>query len=145
MVVGLPEVDGAGAVVGTGSPAAWVKTVDKDYDPIYGDLGKVDIGGDDKADNFTTADDSNACTADDGGTAKASTSNNGTLCDAEGVEIETTVSFPLGLGYGCDAVEKTYTLTCDWNTRGNRTNAVGVTLAAMTADTVGDFVSCKVE
>ena len=88
---------------------------------------------------------------DDGGTAKASTSNNGTLCDAEGVEIETTVSFPLGLGYGCDAVEKTYTLTCNWNTRGNRTNAVGVALAQITlpdgttASNIGDFVSCKVE
>ena len=30
----------------------WVPVLDKDFDPIYGDLGKVDLGGVDKADNF---------------------------------------------------------------------------------------------
>ena len=130
----------------------WVKTLDKDFDPIYGDLGKVDLGGNDKADTFETTDDSNACSADDGGTAKGAKVDNGTLCDADGVEIETTVTFPLGLGYGCDAVEKTYTLTCDWSTRGNRTNAVGGGVTALTAagedgegGNVDDFVSCEVE
>ena len=93
-------------------------TIDDDFDPMYGDLGKVDTGGDDESDNFAEGDDSRECTADDGGTAKGDDDNNGTLCNAEDVEIETTVTFPLGLGYGCDAVEKTYTLTCQWDTRG---------------------------
>ena len=130
----------------------WVKTLDKDFDPIYGDLGKVDLLGDDKADTFETTDDSNACSADDGGTAKGAKVNNGTLCDANDVEIETTVTFPLGLGYGCDAVEKTYTLTCDWDTRGNRTNAVGGGITPLSATAavgavghVGNFVKCEIE
>ena len=72
---------------------------------MYGDLGKVDLGGDDKADNFEADDDSNACSADDGGSAKGKDLDNGTLCDAKGVEIATSVSYPLGLGYGCDAGE----------------------------------------
>ena len=151
MVVGATEVDDSDDVVEAGSPAPWVATLDKDFDPIYGDLGKVDLFGDDKADTFVTADDSNACSADDGGTAKSAGVNNGTLCDVDGVEIETTVIFPLGLGYGCENVEKTYTLTCDWSTRGNRNNSVsggGIDLADVAAGEpghVGDFVSCDVE
>jgi len=126
---------------------AWVPTIDDDFDPMYGDLGKVDIGGDDESDNFAEGDDSRECTADDGGSAKGKDDNNGTLCDAEDVEIETTVTFPLGLGYGCDAVEKTYTLTCQWNTRGNRSNAVDATLEAIADDgaNIGNFVKCEVE
>ena len=143
----------------------WVPTLDKDFDPMYGDLGKVDndndetsnaVGGDDMADNFDEDDDSNACTADDGGTAHGSTSsgaaiNNGTLCDAEDVEIETSVKFPLGLGYGCDPVTVDYTLTCQWDSRGNRTNAIPVPTdpialpSATDGTNIGDFVTCKVE
>ena len=128
---------------------------------MYGDLGKVDngadtaTGGDDMADNFVATDDSNACTADDGGTAHGSTSsgaaiNNGTLCHAEDVEIETSVTFPLGLGYGCDKITVDYTLTCQWDSRGNRTNAIPLTADAITlpagatASNIGNFVSCKV-
>ena len=122
---------------------AWVKTIDKDYDPMYGDLGKVDTGGDDKADNFVEADDSNACTADDGGSAKGAV-NNGTLCNASQT-IETSVTFPLGLGYGCDPIEVEYTLTCDWNARGNRNNVVGGGTADLTAANIDDFVKCEVE
>ena len=75
--------------------------------------------GADEAANFADSDDSNECSADDGGTA-ATADLNGTLCDANGVEIATSVTFPLGLGYGCDAIEVEYTLTCDWSSRGNR-------------------------
>ena len=141
MVVGT-TAGAAGTIQG-----AWVATLDKDYDPMYGDLGKVDTGGDDKADNFVAGDDSNACTADDGGSAATGTNGadmNGTLCNAE-VEIATSVTFPLGLGYGCDAVKKTYTLTCNWNARGNRKNSVGGGPAALSADNIGAFVDCKVE
>ena len=142
---------------------AWVKTIDKDFDPMYGDLGKVDnggltgtTGGDDMADNFVATDDSNACTASDGGTAHGFTAtgasiNNGTLCDAEDVEIETSVTFPLGLGYGCDPITVDYTLTCQWDSRGNRTNAIPVPddqislpEGTTTASNIGDFVTCKV-
>ena len=131
-----------------GGMTAWVKTVDDDYDPIYSDLGKVSLDGDDEADNFMDGDDSRKCTASDGGSAatgKEGADDNSTLCDAEDVPIETTVSFPLGLGYGCDAVEKTYTLTCQWSSRGNRTNSVGSGDVGMTAENVGDFVKCEVE
>ena len=123
-------------------------TLDKDFDPIYGDLGKVDLLGVDKAGNFAADDDSNACSADDGGTAKGKGLVNGTLCDAEGVEIETSVTYPLGLGYGCKAVKVAYTLTCDWSTRGNRNNVVGGIdtdgIDSNGAD-IKNFVDCKVE
>ena len=144
------DVDESDMVMGADG-GAWVKTIDDDYDPMYGDLGKVDIGGDDESDNFADGDDSRDCTADDGGSAKGKDDNNGTLCNAEDVEIETTVTFPLGLGYGCDAVEKTYTLTCQWDTRGNRSNAVDTALTALTERTATDdgnidnFVKCEVE
>ena len=54
--------------------------------------------------------------------------DNGTLCDANDVEIATSVTFPLGLGYGCDPIEVEYTLTCDWSARGNRTTLWSVVL-----------------
>ena len=105
----------------------WVAALDDDYDPIYGDLGKVSIDGDDEADNFADDDDSFECTADDGGSAATGAKGvdaNSTLCDASDVEIATSVTFPLGLGYGCDPIKVEYTLTCDWSSRGNRTNSV---------------------
>ena len=124
--------------------APWVWTVDDDFDPIYGDLGKVDTEGNDNPENYADNDDSNTCTADDGGTKASKGVTDGTLCDAEQT-IETTVSFPLGLGYGCDAVEKTYTLTCTWSTRGQGSNVVGTPPENLTADNVGMFVECEVE
>ena len=152
MVVGATQMDTSTppAVLATGSPEPWVKTLDKDFDPMYGDLGKVSIDGNDNADNFAMNDDSYACSADDGGTAATGTNgvdNNSTACNAEDVVIETSVTFPLGLGYGCEAVEVDYTLTCQWDARGNRKNTVGTTLAVIATDgaNLADFVSCKVE
>ena len=81
----------------------WVPTLDDDYDPIYGDLGKVSTMGGDNAENFAMDDDSYKCTADDGGSAATGEKGkdvNSTLCDASDVEIATSVTFPLGLGYG---------------------------------------------
>ena len=152
MVSGSLIGDTMNMVVGTGG-GVWVPTLDKDFDPIYGDLGKVDLGGVDTAENFADADDSNACSADDGGSAKGKDLLNGTLCDAVGVEIETSVTYPLGLGYGCDPVKVAYTLTCDWSARGNRNNEVGGVDGGMDpADGITDgsdlntnYVSCKVE
>ena len=92
----------------------WVKTLDKDFDPIYGDLGKVStlVATTRRTPSPTTDDSSNACSADDGGSAAKGAKGkdvNGTLCDANDVEIETTVTFPLGLGYGCDRGEGRHT------------------------------------
>ncbi len=131
----------------------WVPTLDDDNDPIYGDLGKVTIDGLDKPDNFATTDDSYTCSADDGGSKATGTSSdpdahaNSTLCDAKDVEIETSVTFPLGLGYGCDPVKVEYTLTCQWSARGNIRNTIIHTPGHISADDtnpVSNFVSCKV-
>ena len=137
---------------------AWVATLDDDNDPIYGDLGKVTIDGQDTADNFNMDDDSYKCSADDGGAKATGTATdpdrdaNSTLCDASDVEIATSVTFPLGLGYGCDPVKVEYTLTCDWSSRGNAAGSVNFTpihiddeAASATADgAIQKFVSCKV-
>ena len=152
---GVDESDDQDMVVGY-NDSAWVKTIDDDFDPIYGDIGKVSIDGDDDSDNFMENDDSRECSADDGGSAatgKDGKDKNSTLCDADGAEIEASVSFPLGLGYGCDPVEVAYTLTCDWSSRGNRTNTVdgggaGIVLDDPATDdegNIGDFVKCEVE
>ena len=129
----------------------WVPTLDDDFDPMYGDLGKVSTDGNDNADNFADDDDSYKCSGDDGGSAATGDDgedNNSTLCDAADVEIMTSVTYPLGLGYGCDAVTVDYTLTCQWSSRGNRKNTVGgINTDGIDADgsDIGDFVSCKVE
>ena len=132
----------------------FVPTLDDDHDPIYGDLGKVTIDGLDKPDNFAANDDSYTCTADDGGSKATGTAAdpdahaNSTLCDAKDVEIETSVTFPLGLGYGCDAVTVDYTLTCQWSSRGNIRNTIIHTPAHISQDDTNPitrFVTCKVE
>ena len=113
-----------GATGGTvDSRTVWVPTLDDDFDPMYGDLGKVSFGTN-TASNFADDDDSSSCTASDGGTGTTGITatnpaghNNSTLCDAEDVVIETSVSFVDGLGYGCDPVKVSYTLTCQWDTR----------------------------
>ena len=93
-------------------------------------------------------DDSYKCSAEDGGTAatgKDGADNNSTACNAEDVMIDTSVTFPLGLGYGCDPVEVEYTLTCQWDARGNRKNTVGTVLAVIAADgaNLDDFVELQ--
>ncbi|MXX23417.1 MAG: fibronectin type III domain-containing protein [Rhodospirillales bacterium] len=154
-VTGTVIGDTANHVIGA-KAGVWVPTLDKDFDPMYGDLGKVDVGGDDKADNFASDDDSNACTAADGGSAatgKDGADKNSTLCDAA-VDISASVGFVDGLGYGCDPVEVEYTLTCTWSARGNVKNTVGGNQTAITYDAtdpadvdtnIDKFVSCKVE
>ena len=44
----------------------------------------------------------------------------GSLCDAEDVEIETSVTFTDNLGFGC-SVERSFALTCQWDASGGRT------------------------
>ena len=150
------EVHTANRVSGY-NDTAWVATLDDDNDPIYGDLGKVTIDGSDTADNFNMDDDSYKCSADDGGAKATGTATvpdrdaNSTLCDASDVEIPASVTFPLGLGYGCDPVKVEYTLTCDWSSRGNAAGSVNFepihivpAAAATAAGAIQKFVSCKV-
>ena len=89
----------------------------------------------------------------------------GSLCDAEDVEIESSVTFTDNLGLGCE-VERSFTLTCDWDANGgmtaHQTRTVNLGLqsdgAASTfpsglpttggnfsSASAGDFVSCTVE
>ena len=101
------------------------------------------FGGDNIPDNYdlTTYRGSaaaRACSADDGGesggratkreltdgadagdtTTIASLSpGDGSVCDAEDVEIETSVTFTDGMDLGCE-VKRSFTLTCDWDASG---------------------------
>ena len=127
-------------------------TLDDDYDPIYGDLGKVDTEGGDNADNFALDGFRTSAPRMTGvrrATGEKGADENGTLCDASDVEIATSVTFPLGLGYGCDPIEVEYTLTCDWSSRGNRTNNVNAELGPIVitegGSNIDDFVECSVE
>ena len=140
--------------VGTG----FVPLVDDDNDPIYGDIGKVDhdgaansVGGDDEPNNFLATDDAAKCSADDGGKAESKDGeNDGTLCDAEDVPIDFTVVFVDNFGkdgHGC-MVEKTYTMTCDWDADGglNRVRTPDATPdAALTAAVVEHYIDCTIE
>jgi hypothetical protein len=79
----------------------------------------------------------------------------GSLCDAEDVEIDTSVTFTDNMGFGC-SIERSFTLTCDWDASGGLTlhqaqtnELVGATLPN-DAGNIGeanadDFVSCAVE
>ena len=84
---------------------------------------------------------------------------NGSLCDATDVEIDTSVTFTDKLGFGC-AVERSYTLTCNWDADGQMSrdsdpsNLISDDPAAAIADLQGlrigvanakDFVDCTVE
>ena len=110
--------DGTATVAATAIRTVWVPTLDDDFDPMYGDLGKTSNGLN-TADNFQDDDDSNMCDAADGGSAASPTGAlNSTLCNAEDVPISTSVSFVDGMGYGCDPVKVDYTLTCQWDARG---------------------------
>ena len=129
--------------------SVWIKTLDADSDPIYGDLGKVTFDGGDKADNFSATDDSNDCTADDGGspaTGKDGAEKNSTLCDAYDVEISSAVTFIPAMGdIGCDPITVSYILTCDWDADGNMKNSVAADPDRTLVRDTAEFVSCEVE
>ena len=147
----------------------WASTTDKDGDPLYGDLGKVDVHakGDDikragEADNFGNTDNDKSCTTDDGGTAAAASSDGktvktpGSSCDAEDVEIETTVMYTDNFGDQACSVEVSYTITCQWDadgeiSRSRNENADDVLIAdnPETADVnesnIDNFLKCTAE
>lgn len=141
----------------------WVDLVDDDGDPIHGDLGKVDIHavgdadtGADVADNYpATNTDAQKCSAADGGTAVVSNADDtvktvGTLCDAEDVEIETSVTYTDNFGDQACSVTVSYTLTCDWDASGEMGVRRGVTAPDATTGLAADgtnearFLSCTV-
>ena len=69
------------------------------------------MANDGNADNIREDDDTYACDATTGGGKRSTTA---TLCDAEDVEIETSVTFPSGWVWAARQW-KTYTLTCEWD------------------------------
>ena len=165
-LAGAVEVDGLRFITGSGRfrvndadslntgddfRSVWIKTLDLDTDPIYGDLGKVSLDGDDKADNFLARDDSYDCTADDGGSAATGTDGaerNSSLCDAHDVEISSSVTFVPAMGdIGCEPITVSYTLTCDWAADGNMKNSIAPDPDRSLLDhaSASDFVVCSVE
>ena len=137
----------------------WAPTVDKDGDPLYGDLGKADVHAvnDDieragEADNFGNIDNDRSCTTDDGGTAAVASSDGetvktpGSACDAEDVEIETSVIYTDNFGDHACEVEITYTITCQWDADGeidrSRTDPAPTALGV---DNVDSFLECTAE
>ena len=141
----------------------WASTTDKDGDPLYGDLGKVDTdvhagttNADSKtadiADNFGTTDSDRTCSEDDGGTATVFNANKsvktpGTACDAEDVEIETTVYYTDNFGDHACSIDVTYTITCQWDADGerNRTREATAAPTSLTAENVDSFLKCTAE
>ena len=154
----------ADAATGRNRMQVWVPLVDADNDPVYDDLGKVDTlkpsgapsvtdGGDDKADNFEDGDDAQACTADDGGSKQTTVGTqkqgNSTLCDSN-VTFSTDVVFTDAMGgsakdyaYECE-VEKTYTITCDWDASGGKGAGRRLVDQTLSAANLTNFLSCTV-
>jgi hypothetical protein len=150
----------------TGDTTYWYATIDDDNDPKadLGDFGFVDSNGDDAPDNFGGADDVE-CSRDDGGekrtaldkqgTADDTTDDegNGSLCDAEDVEFEASVTFVDGIGLGCSET-LAITVTCQWDADGGEaaavtTNADGddvvsrTVAAVFAANATAGYLSCK--
>ena len=131
----------------------WIKTLLRTFpDPAHGDLGKTDFNGNSFPDNHgndtVTSDDT--CSGTDGGQAQtgrapgskahAAGDGNSTLCDANDVELSTSVTFVGGMNLGCSATVE-YTLTCQWDASGGHTASAATEFTEATA---GSFLSCKV-
>ncbi len=137
MVVGATEVptQRTAVVVQAGMPAVWVKTLDKDFDPIYGDLGKADhLGATRRPTLPIPTIPTSAPPMTEARRPRGCSDNNGTLCDANGVEIATSVTFPLGLGYGCDESRRRIHPHLRLECRGNRTTPSVVRATPLNAD-----------
>ncbi len=112
--------------------AAWQPIVrhallDSDGDPIYGDLGKIDLlgadgdpGSDGNPDNFDGNEDADSCSADDGGEE---------LCDAE-VEIPLSATFVLIRDTRSCETEIDLSVTCAWDADGDNRRSGGTTFPA---------------
>ena len=119
----------------TAAPMYWYATLDEDNDPKadLGDFGLVDTNGDDVPENFAGASDVK-CSRDDGGekrtaldkkgnTDATDDEGNGSLCDADDVEFEASVTFVDGIGLGCSET-LAITVTCQWDADGGEAAAV---------------------
>ena len=150
-----------------GAGTGFVPLLDKDGDPIYDDLGKIDFDHettdpvtalaelpDDVPDNFRTDDGEKTCTTTDGG--KAASKDGGvkqgdsTLCDAEDVEIPFKIVFTDDFGgkdstHACP-VTKEYTMTCQWDASGETDLGRGDTPPdSLTAANAAHFITCEIE
>ena len=154
----LGKVDASGTTELAGRGTAGDRTAAPNADTRIDPNNPAGYGGDDRADNyFDQGNDAILCSDDDGGeksattnqgtglAARALSNGNGTLCDAEDVEIETTVTFTDGMGWKC-SVPRTYTLTCQWDSSGGRkAGTIGSTRASTLSQAdADDFVSCTV-
>ena len=119
----------------------WFVTLDEDNDPKadLGDFGLVDSNGDDRPDNFARGARPSPdvkCSRDDGGEKRTALDKkgtpadtttddegNGSLCDAEDVEIGASVTFVDGIGLGCSET-LAITVTCQWDADGGEAAAV---------------------
>ncbi len=101
--------------------------LDSDGDPIYGDLGKIDLlgadgdpGSDGNPDNFDGNEDADSCSADDGGEE---------LCDAV-VEIPLSATFVLLRDTRTCETEMDLSVTCTWDADGDNRRSGGTTFPA---------------
>ena len=112
------QTGGRDARLGLGAwqPIVRHELLDSDGDPIYGDLGKIDLlgadgnpGSDGNPDNFDGNEDADSCSADDGGEE---------LCDAV-VEIPLTATFVLIRDTKTCETEMDLSVTCAWDADGD--------------------------
>ncbi len=128
---------------------AWTAAIvhdlhDSDGDPIYGDLGKIDMvdaagnrGGDGDPENYDGNEDADRCSADDGGEE---------LCDAV-VDIPLTATFVLIRDTKTCETEVELPLTCTWDADGDDRRSGGMSFPAGpdTAHNGGNFfIECEV-
>ena len=103
----------------------------------------MDRDGDDRADNFVGDADAEECSADDGGTEKEENLPNGSLCDAEGVEVEMELTGDEGLGLGCEETV-IWSLVCDWDADGGQFLDGDRRLPNPSPRDLTDFLSCEI-
>ena len=177
---------GVGVTGGTFDPATSEDTLTEGHASYAGPFGGDNVPDNFTIETYNGSESARMCSKDDGGedgsgrtrriftdgsdpgsgsvgaTGGAGTTHDivslrtgGTLCDAEGVEIETTVTFKDDMGLGC-SVERSFTLTCDWDASGGMTPHQAQTVELVGADlptaaaNIGvanaeDFVSCTVD
>ncbi len=117
---------------------------DTDGDPIYGDLGKIDMvdaagnfGGDGDPENYDGNEDADRCSADDGGEE---------LCDAV-VEIPLSASFVLIRDTETCEAEMELPLTCTWDADGDNRRSGNLNFpAGPNPERLGGnfFIDCEV-
>ena len=120
-----------------------VELLDDDGDPMYGDIGKIDIRkkgtGSSAVKNDTSGSDGTADNYSDGN-AKCSDDDGADGCDAK-VVIEREYTFLSGTAFECEA-DRTLEIECTWDAQGQMNLAASGNLSA--TKFISDFLSCKV-